>query len=88
MLENINALYRGRRKAAGRGFRAPKEIGFTMVSISISLVAVLIPLLLMGASSAACSVNSPVTLAMTIFVSIGGFADADADDGLALPACT
>ena len=42
------APYRGRQAADGAAFKGAGEIGFTIVSISISLVAVLIPLLLMG----------------------------------------
>jgi HAE1 family hydrophobic/amphiphilic exporter-1 len=36
-----------------------REIGFTVLSISLSLIAVFIPLLLMGGSSGGCSANSP-----------------------------
>ena len=50
--------------------RAPSEIGFTIVSISISLVAVLIPLLLMGGVIGRLFREFAVVLAMTIFVSM------------------
>jgi HAE1 family hydrophobic/amphiphilic exporter-1 len=46
------------------------EIGFTIVSISISLVAVLIPLLLMGGIIGRLFREFAVTLSMTIFVSL------------------
>src|SRR5205823_9116367 len=45
-------------------------IGFTIVSISVSLVAVLIPLLLMGGIIGRLFREFAVTLAMTIFVSM------------------
>ncbi len=53
------------------------------MSISISLIAVLIPLLLMGGIIGRLFREFAVTLAMTIFVSLR-IADADADDGVAL----
>jgi HAE1 family hydrophobic/amphiphilic exporter-1 len=46
------------------------EIGFTIVSISVSLVAVLIPLLLMGGIIGRLFREFAVTLTMTIFVSL------------------
>ena len=61
------------------------EIGFTVISISISLIAVLIPLLLMCGIIGRLFREFAVTLAMTIVVSALRRADADADDGLALP---
>ncbi|HWY72653.1 MAG TPA: efflux RND transporter permease subunit, partial [Burkholderiaceae bacterium] len=51
-------------------FKGAQEIGFTIVSISISLVAVLIPLLLMGGIIGRLFREFAVTLAMTIFVSM------------------
>jgi HAE1 family hydrophobic/amphiphilic exporter-1 len=51
-------------------FKGASEIGFTIVSISISLVAVLIPLLLMGGIIGRLFREFAVTLAMTIFVSM------------------
>jgi HAE1 family hydrophobic/amphiphilic exporter-1 len=51
-------------------YRGAKEIGFTIVSISISLVAVLIPLLLMGGIIGRLFREFAVTLTMTIFVSM------------------
>ena len=51
-------------------YKGAKEIGFTIVSISISLVAVLIPLLLMGGIIGRLFREFAVVLAMTIFVSM------------------
>ena len=63
-------LHRGGRSAAGGGdARARGEIGFTIVSISISLIAVLIPLLLMGGIIGRLFREFAVTLSMTIVVS-------------------
>jgi len=55
MLENITRYIEEGEKPLAAAFKGASEIGFTIVSISISLVAVLIPLLLMAASSDACS---------------------------------
>ncbi len=49
--------------------RARGEIAFTIVSISISLIAVLIPLLLMGGIIGRLFREFAVTLSMTIVVS-------------------
>jgi len=51
-------------------FKGAGEIGFTILSISISLVAVLIPLLLMGGIIGRLFREFAVTLAMAIFVSL------------------
>jgi HAE1 family hydrophobic/amphiphilic exporter-1 len=51
-------------------FKGASEIGFTIVSISVSLVAVLIPLLLMGGIIGRLFREFAVVLAMTIFVSM------------------
>src|ERR1700755_1867633 len=51
-------------------YKGSSEIGFTILSISISLVAVLIPLLLMGGIIGRLFREFAVTLAMAIFVSL------------------
>src|SRR6201993_2284944 len=48
MLENISRYIEEGESPMAAAFRGSGEIGFTIVSISVSLVAVLIPLLLMG----------------------------------------
>ncbi len=48
MIENIVPLHRGGRYAAGAAIKGSGQIGFTIVSISCSLIAVFIPLLFMG----------------------------------------
>jgi hydrophobic/amphiphilic exporter-1 (mainly G- bacteria), HAE1 family len=70
MLENITRYIEEGEKPLTAAFKGASEIGFTIVSISISLVAVLIPLLLMGGIIGRLFREFAVTLAMTIFVSM------------------
>jgi len=44
-------------KPLDAALKGAEQIGFTIVSLTISLIAVLIPLLFMGISLAGCSVN-------------------------------
>ena len=62
------------------------EIGFTIVSISFSLVAVFIPLLLMGGIVGRLFREFAMTVTIAVLVSAFVSPDADADDVLALPA--
>ncbi len=70
MLENISRYIEEGEAPLAAAFKGSGEIGFTIVSISISLVAVLIPLLLMGGIIGRLFREFAVTLAMTIFVSM------------------
>ena len=70
MLENITRYIEEGYSPMEAAFKGSKEIGFTIVSISISLVAVLIPLLLMGGIIGRLFREFAVVLAMTIFVSM------------------
>jgi HAE1 family hydrophobic/amphiphilic exporter-1 len=70
MLENITRYIEEGEKPLAAAFKGAAEIGFTIMSISISLVAVLIPLLLMGGIIGRLFREFAVTLAMTIFVSM------------------
>jgi hydrophobic/amphiphilic exporter-1 (mainly G- bacteria), HAE1 family len=70
MLENITRYIEEGETPLAAAYKGAKEIGFTIVSISISLVAVLIPLLLMGGIIGRLFREFAVTLAMTIFVSM------------------
>ncbi len=70
MLENITRYIEEGEKPLAAAFKGASEIGFTILSISISLVAVLIPLLLMGGIIGRLFREFAVTLAMTIFVSM------------------
>jgi HAE1 family hydrophobic/amphiphilic exporter-1 len=70
MLENITRYIEEGERPMAAAFKGAREIGFTIVSISISLVAVLIPLLLMGGIIGRLFREFAVVLAMTIFVSM------------------
>jgi HAE1 family hydrophobic/amphiphilic exporter-1 len=70
VLENITRYIEEGERPLAAAFKGAGEIGFTIVSISISLVAVLIPLLLMGGIIGRLFREFAVTLAMTIFVSM------------------
>ncbi|KWV50036.1 acriflavine resistance protein B [Bradyrhizobium macuxiense] len=70
MLENISRYIEDGERPLAAAFKGSREIGFTIVSISISLVAVLIPLLLMGGIIGRLFREFAVVLAMTIFVSM------------------
>jgi HAE1 family hydrophobic/amphiphilic exporter-1 len=70
MLENITRYIEEGETPMAAAFKGAGEIGFTIVSISISLVAVLIPLLLMGGIIGRLFREFAVTLAMAIFVSL------------------
>ncbi len=64
------ALHRGGRVAAARPrSRAREQIGFTIVSLTVSLIAVLIPLLFMGDIVGRLFREFAVTLSVTILVS-------------------
>jgi HAE1 family hydrophobic/amphiphilic exporter-1 len=69
MLENITRYVEEGETPFKAALRGSREIAFTIVSISISLIAVLIPLLLMGGIIGRLFREFAVTLAMTIFVS-------------------
>jgi hydrophobic/amphiphilic exporter-1 (mainly G- bacteria), HAE1 family len=70
MLENISRYIEEGEKPLAAAFKGASEIGFTIVSISVSLVAVLIPLLLMGGIIGRLFREFAVTLAMAILVSL------------------
>ena len=69
MLENITRHIEEGMKPYEAALKGAGEIGFTIISISLSLVAVLIPLLLMSGIIGRLFREFAVTLAMTIFVS-------------------
>src|SRR5580704_8291071 len=70
MLENITRYIEEGEKPLAAAFKGSSEIGFTILSISVSLVAVLIPLLLMGGIIGRLFREFAVTLTITIFVSM------------------
>ena len=69
MLENITRYIEEGEEPMDAALKGASEIGFTILSISISLVAVLIPLLLMGGIIGRLFREFSVTLAMAILVS-------------------
>jgi HAE1 family hydrophobic/amphiphilic exporter-1 len=70
MLENITRYVEKGERPMDAAYKGASEIGFTIVSISISLIAVLIPLLLMGGIIGRLFREFAVTLSMAIFVSL------------------
>ncbi len=69
MLENITRYIEEGDSPMEAAIKGSREIGFTILSISVSLVAVLIPLLLMGGIVGRLFREFSVTLSMTIFIS-------------------
>jgi hydrophobe/amphiphile efflux-1 (HAE1) family protein len=69
MLENIYRHIEEGMQPMQAAFKGAGEIGFTIVSISVSLCAVFIPLLLMGGMVGRLFREFAVTVTMTIFVS-------------------
>ena len=69
MLENITRHIEEGEKPRAAAFKGAGEIGFTIISISLSLIAVLIPLLLMSGIVGRLFREFAVTLTMTIIVS-------------------
>ena len=69
MLENITRHIEEGAKPFAAALKGASEIGFTIVSISVSLIAVLIPLLLMSGIIGRLFREFAVTMAMTIVVS-------------------
>ncbi|MFA5914721.1 MAG: efflux RND transporter permease subunit [Burkholderiales bacterium] len=70
MLENIYRHVEAGMKPLEAAYKGAAEIGFTIVSISVSLVAVFIPLLLMGGVVGRLFREFAVTVTMTIVVSV------------------
>ena len=86
MLENIYRHIEEGMKPMEAALKGAGEIGFTIVSISFSLVAVFIPLLLMGGIVGRLFREFAVTVSIAVLVSAVGLAHAHADAVLAFPA--
>ncbi|QSQ23535.1 multidrug efflux RND transporter permease subunit [Pyxidicoccus parkwayensis] len=69
MLENISRYIEAGDPPFEAALKGSRQIGFTIVSLTVSLVAVLIPLLFMGGLIGRLFREFAVTLAMAIFVS-------------------
>jgi HAE1 family hydrophobic/amphiphilic exporter-1 len=70
MLENIYRYVEEGMTPMEAALKGSSEIGFTIISISVSLVAVFIPLLLMGGIVGRLFREFAVTVTLTIFVSV------------------
>jgi hypothetical protein len=86
MLENIDRHIEEGLSPTEAAIKGAGEIGFTIVSISSSLIAVFIPLFLLGGIVGRLFREFGITVSMTILVSMLGLPDSDADDVLALHA--
>ncbi len=70
VMENIVRYIEGGMPVKAAVFKGVSEVGFTVVSMSISLVAVFIPILLMGGVVGRLFREFAVTLSMSIFISM------------------
>lgn len=70
VLENIMRFIENGMKPLEAAIKGAKEVGFTVISISISLIAVFIPILLMGGIIGRLFREFAVTLSITILVSL------------------
>ena len=83
MIENIARYIEEGESAMRAALKGAEQIGFTIISLTISLIAVLIPLLFMGDIVGRLFREFAITLAVTISGLGGGVPDAHADDVLA-----
>ncbi len=85
MIENISRYIEAGDPPMEAALKGAEQIGFTILSLTVSLIAVLIPLLFMGDVVGRLFREFAVTLAVTIVDFGGGVADAYADDERAHP---
>ena len=83
--ENISRFIEQGEPPIEAALKGAKQIGFTIVSITVSLLAVFIPILLMGGIVGRLFREFAVTLSIAIARLGGRLADAHADDVLAAP---
>jgi multidrug efflux pump len=69
MIENIARYVEGGMNPLDAALRGSRQIGFTIISLTISLIAVLIPLLFMGDVTGRLFHEFAITLAVTIVIS-------------------
>ena len=86
MLENIFRYLEQGDDALTAALKGAGEIGFTIVSITVSLIAVFIPLLFMGGVIGRLFREFGVTVTVAIVLSAADRADLVADDGGAFSA--
>jgi multidrug efflux pump len=70
VLENISRHIEGGMSNVEAAFRGAREVGFTVLSISLSLIAVFLPILLMGGILGRLFREFTVTLSIAILVSL------------------
>ncbi len=80
MIENIARYVERGMDPVEAALRGSQQIGFTIISLTISLIAVLIPLLFMGEVVGRLFHEFAITLAVTIVISAIVSLDACADD--------
>ena len=80
VLENITRHIEAGMTPVAAAFRGAREIGFTVLSMSTSLVAVFIPILMMGGIVGRLFREFAVTLSVAIGSFAAGVSDHDADD--------
>ncbi len=82
VIENISRYIEKGEKPLAAALKGAGEIGFTIISLTFSLIAVLIPLLFMGDIVGRLFREFAITLAVAILISAGGggVADPDTDD--------
>ena len=79
MIENIARYVEEGEPPLEAALKGSEQIGFTIISLTVSLIAVLIPLLFMGDVVGRLFREFAVTLAVTILISAVRVADAGAD---------
>ncbi len=79
MIENISRYIEAGERPLQAALKGAEQIGFTIISLTVSLIAVLIPLLFMGDVVGRLFREFAVTLAVTIVISALDLADADPD---------
>ena len=86
MIENISRYIEEGDPPMEAALKGAEQIGFTILSLTVSLIAVLIPLLFMGDVVGRLFREFAVTLAVTIIISAVVSLDPDSDDERAHPA--
>ena len=69
MIENISRYVEQGESPMAAAFKGSKQIGFTIISLTVSLIAVLIPLLFMGDVVGRLFHEFAITLAVSILIS-------------------
>ena len=86
MIENIARYIEEGEPPLEAALKGAEQIGFTIISLTLSLIAVLIPLLFMGEVVGRLFREFAITLAVAILISARGVAHAHADDVREAPA--